>query len=168
MADKAYTAFSRHLWFLSEHLAGLAFFDDRVSTKTKKKMVKSLQRPSLPDVPRRLKINNESEPLQLEDLVTERTKSFFDVLMEKGKEKSEWFLKKPPIKWTDDSLFKTFCELSSRMTVVNDAAERGISLIEKYNDILTKDEEQKQFIIRLVANHRKNFPAPSKTMLMQI
>ena len=26
--DAAYTAFIRHLWFFSEHLVGLAFFDD--------------------------------------------------------------------------------------------------------------------------------------------
>ena len=43
----------------------------------------------------------------------------------------------PPIKWTDDSVFITFCELllSSLTTVVNDAAGRGMSLIKKYNDI---------------------------------
>jgi len=51
------------------------------------------------------------------------------------------------------------------MAVVNNVglAERGISLLENHNDTLTKSEEKKQFILRLVANHRKNFPTPSKT-----
>lgn len=32
VADAAFSALSRHLWFFSEHLVGLAFFDDRVET----------------------------------------------------------------------------------------------------------------------------------------
>jgi hypothetical protein len=166
LASKAHEAFSRHLWFLSEHLVGMAFFDDRVSASTKEKMVQNIHRPPLADTPRRLKLTSESEQLKLEDLVTERTTSFFDVLMEEGKEKSQTFLKKPPGQWTSDPVFKMFYELAAHMRVVNDVAERGISLIEKYNDTLTKNEEQKQFILRLVANHRKNFPTPSKTSLM--
>jgi len=76
------------------------------------------------------------------------------------------FLKKPPGQWTSDPVFKKFYELAAHMVVVNDVAERGISLIENYNDTLTKSEEQKQFILRLVANHCNNFPTPSKKSLM--
>ena len=112
-----------------------------------------------------MQLTSESEQLKLEDLVTERT-SFFDVLMEKGKEKTQLFIKKPPGQWTGDPVFNRFCELAARMTVVNDVNERGNSLIEKYNDMLTKKEEQKQFILQLVANHRKILPTPSKTALM--
>ncbi|KAK0068460.1 IQ domain-containing protein G [Biomphalaria pfeifferi] len=166
VASKAHEAFSRHLWFLSEHLVGIALLDDRVSASIKEKMVQNLLRPALADIPRRVKLTSESEQLKLEDLVTERTTSFFDVLMEEGKEKSQTFLKKPPGQWTSDPVFKKFYELAAHMTVVNDVAERGISLIEKYNDTLTKNEEQKQFILRLVANHRRNFPTPSKTSLI--
>ncbi|KAK0053559.1 hypothetical protein Bpfe_017019 [Biomphalaria pfeifferi] len=150
VASKAHEAFSRHLWFLSEHLVGIALLDDRVSASIKEKMVQNLLRPALADIPRRVKLTSESEQLKLEDLVTERTTSFFDVLMEEGKEKSQTFLKKPPGQWTSDPVFKKFYELAAHMTVVNDVAERGISLIEKYNDTLTKNEEQKQFILRLV------------------
>ena len=163
---KAHTAFSRHLWFLSEHLAGFALFDERVPIETKERMVLNLNRSPLPDIPRRLKLENESDEPKLEDLVTERTTSLFDVLMDEGKEKSQSFLLKPPKHWTDDPIFKELRELALHVTVVNDVAERGISLIEKYNNTLTKDEEQKQFLLRLVANHRKNYPTPSKTMLM--
>ena len=165
VASKIHAAFSRHLWFLSEHLVAIALFDDRVSSKMKGKMVRNLQRPALSDTPWRVQLTSESEQLKLENLVTERT-SFFDVLMEKGKEKTQLFIKKPPEQWTDDPVFNRFCELAARMTVVNDVDERGNSLIEKYNDTLTKKEEQKQFILQLVANHRKNLPTPSKTALM--
>ena len=72
-------------------------------------------------------------------------------------------LKKPPGQWT---VFNKFYELAAFMTFVNDVAERGISLIKNNNDTLTKNEEQKQFILQLVANHRKNFPTLSKISVM--
>ena len=44
---KAVTAtFERHLWFLSEHLAGMAFFDQRVPVEVRQKMVTRLQEPN--------------------------------------------------------------------------------------------------------------------------
>lgn len=45
VADAAFTALSRHLWFFSEHLVGLAFFDSRVDTSVKRAMVANLQLP---------------------------------------------------------------------------------------------------------------------------
>ena len=69
------------------------------------------------------------------------TFSFFDVLMEEGKEKSQIFHKKPSGQWASDQLFKKFYELAAHMTVINDVAKRGIGLIEKYNDTLTKNKD---------------------------
>jgi hypothetical protein len=166
LAVKASTAFCRHLWFLSEHLVATAFFDDRVTTETKERMVQNLQRPSLPGTPRRLKITDKVPDLKLEDLVTKRTSDFFDVLMTGGKAKSQSFLKKSPGQWADDPFFKELRDRCIQMKVVNDTAERGISLIQKYNETLTKDEEQKQLLLRLVAEHRKKLPTPSKATLM--
>ena len=54
MARKSISAFSNHLWFLSEHLCALAFFDDRVSSETREQMVRNLQRSALPGAPWRL------------------------------------------------------------------------------------------------------------------
>lgn len=79
--------------------------------------------------------------------MTEKTTSFFDFLVEESKEKSQTFLKKQPRQWTSDSVFKKFYELAARMIVVNDVAEREISLIKNYNDTLTKNEKQKQLIL---------------------
>jgi len=54
------------------------------------------------------------------------------------------------------------------MKVVNDCAERGIALVEEYNSSLTKDEEQKQFLLRLVELHRKQFPVATKATMMKL
>src|SRR5688572_9940082 len=111
----------------------------------KGKIVRNLQRPALSDTPRHVQLTSESEQLNLEDLVTERT-SFFDVLMEKGKEKTQLFKKKSPEQLTGDPVFNRFCELAARMTVVNDINERGNSLIEKYTDMLTKKRNRNSLL----------------------
>lgn len=48
-ASKAHEAFLRYLWFLSEHLVGMALFDDRVAASIKEKMVQNRHRPALAD-----------------------------------------------------------------------------------------------------------------------
>jgi len=53
------------------------------------------------------------------------------------------------------------------LKIVNDTAERGISLIQSYNRALTKDETQKQYLLGLVSRHRKQFPAVTKDALMR-
>jgi len=52
------------------------------------------------------------------------------------------------------------------MKVVNDSAERGIALIQKYNESLTKNEEQKQFLLRFVQRHRQLYPTSSKAAML--
>ncbi|KAG0725682.1 hypothetical protein GWK47_038130 [Chionoecetes opilio] len=49
--------------------------------------------------------------------------------------------------------------------VVNDHAERGVALIQEFNGSLTKDEEQLQFLLQVVADHRKAFPDPREAHL---
>jgi len=42
IGNAAAKSFARHLWYLSETLIGLAFFDTKVSSEMKVNMVKSL------------------------------------------------------------------------------------------------------------------------------
>ena len=63
--------------------------------------------------------------------------------------------------WSD----ATFQDMKAKvklLKVVNDSAERGIVLIQSYNNALTKDETQKQYLLQLVSSHRKEFPVPTK------
>ena len=55
---------------------------------------------------------------------------------------------------------------ANSLKVINDTAERGIHMIKQYNEALTKYEEQKQFILRLILNYRKDIPVASKQALM--
>ena len=46
--------------------------------------------------------------------------------------------------------------------VVNDHAERGIALIKEYTGILTRNEPQFQLLMKVVEDHRKNYPYSRK------
>ena len=48
------------------------------------------------------------------------------------------------------------------MKVVNDATEHGGSLVQNYNSLLTKNEEQEQYLLQVVEQHRQKFPDATK------
>jgi|SRR6218665_446024 len=98
----------------------------------------------------------------LSEYITSRL--FFDFLSRNGQEKSKSLLLKLPALWLDD-LFQM--SESIKLMIVNDTAERGISLIHSYSRALTKDETQKQYLLQLVSLHRKQFHAVTKDALMK-
>ena len=57
---------------------------------------------------------------------------------------------------------------ASTITVVNGSAESYIALMQQYNMPLTKNEEQKQLLLRIVNHHIKTYPSCSKATLMKI
>lgn len=48
------------------------------------------------------------------------------------------------------------------MKVVNDTAERGVKLIQDFNTTLTYDENQKPYILQVVADCRQRYSDVSK------
>ena len=46
--------------------------------------------------------------------------------------------------------------------MVNDFAERGVALMQAYNLALTKDEDQRQFLLQVVEDHKKRDPDARK------
>ena len=67
----------------------------------------------------------------------------------------------PPEKWNESDDYKTAKERISRLRVVNDTAERGVKLFEDFNNLLTNDEQQKQFVLQVVERNRKSIPSES-------
>ncbi|KAG7169099.1 hypothetical protein Hamer_G029229, partial [Homarus americanus] len=139
----AQAAISRHLWYLSEHLIGLSLFDDRIDTETKKNMVQNFQCPKKQDFSRRIVLSDETPISNVASFVTERTLDIFDVLTLDGKERAQLFLSKDPKTWKDDEVFITMRDRAINMKVVNDSAERELLLIERYNESITQNEDQK-------------------------
>jgi len=69
------------------------------------------------------------------------------------------FLAKDPSEWENDDSFQSAHQVLSKVAAVNDFAERRVSLIQDYNQILTKDEEQRQFLLQVVEFQWRHFPA---------
>ncbi len=53
--------------------------------------------------------------------------------------------------WPQNNNFQEGLKIVKTLKVVNDMAERGIKLITDFNDLLTKDEEQKQYVLQVVS-----------------
>lgn len=53
----------------------------------------------------------------------------------------------------------------SILAVVKDTAERGVKLMKDFHGLITLEEEQKQFLLRCVQEHRRIFPDCNKKTL---
>ena len=150
-------AMGRHTWYLGEESVALAFFDTRVPSETKREMTAALKTEKDGRPPKRPKLGDPAS-LSLPDLVTARSKRFFEIL---GTEVG--WVEKVPDDWVDDASFQTAKKAASALVTVNDRAERGVKLIQDYNALLTKDESQKQALLHVVTEHRKRFPNANKS-----
>lgn len=162
MSKKALSKFLGHLWYLSEELVALAFFDDEVSVESKQKMVIALNEEGPDYSPKRITLDlSHIEEKNIEDFVTSNTLRFFRIL---GIPSA--FLQKEPGLWEEDEDYKASREIVRSMRVVNDIAERGVALIEEFNKLITIDEEQKQFLLLVVKNFRQKYPDTKKSTLL--
>ena len=155
-----------HLWYLSEQLVGLALFDPEVPSETKQAMAVAMEEDDNEDeededVPKRIHLKNGPAPPKLETLVSPRTRDLFRHL---GVTPS--FLSLSPEEWEYHPEYKKAKERVNNIPVVNDHAERGIALIQQFNGRHTKKDEQLQFLLGVVAEHRKRFSVASKASLI--
>ncbi|CAI6370256.1 unnamed protein product [Macrosiphum euphorbiae] len=77
------------------------------------------------------------------------------------------FLKHDPTFWESSESYINGKKIINSLKIVNDTAERAVKLMEEYNSTLTLDEEQKQFILKCVQEHRKIYPDCKKSTLQQ-
>ena len=67
------------------------------------------------------------------------------------------FLSKDLSLWEEDESFKEARDKIKGLAVVNERAECGVALVQDLNRKLTTGEEQLQFLLKVVANHRRQF-----------
>jgi hypothetical protein len=60
------------------------------------------------------------------------------------------FLQYDPKSWDNHISFVNGKELIKSQKIVNDTAERGVKLMADFNEALTVNEEQKQYILKCV------------------
>jgi hypothetical protein len=161
----SFNKFKNHLWYLSPESVGLAFFDINISVETKKKMVKNLKlEKESPGMCKRVQVNDQFiayfMKYEIEHFISSETNEFFNRF-----NFDISFLQKDPSTWPLDESYQNAFDIVKKLNVVNDAAERGIKLIEDYNNLLTKNEEQKQLVLQVVSDYRSHYPDCKKNNL---
>ena len=146
-----------HLWYLCEQLVGLAFFDDDVTSTTKRKMVAALkmndESHNTSKAAKRITLSaTEASSKELEDFVTGKTSELFAKL----RVSTDFFNVDPEV-WQSRDGYKRCLGIINKLHVTNDNAERGIALVQELNKRITYDEEQFQFLLQVVVEHRRKY-----------
>jgi len=96
----------------------------------------------------------------IENFISKNSRRFFDRFSINTE-----FLEKHPSEWIKNDNFRKGLQIAKNLKVVNDAAERGVKLMQDYNNLLTTDEEEKQFILQIVREYRSKYPNVAKSTL---
>lgn len=164
IAEATKKKFAGHQWYLSEESISLALFDSRLSAEKKREMVKALDNEAPPHPPKRPRIPDilYEEEDGLATLTTKNSLHLFHLLdLPRG------FLKEDPTTWEKNAEFLAALERVRQLPVINDRAERAVALAQDLNRKLTVREEQYQFLLQVIHDHRRQFPVPKKQSLLK-
>ena len=151
-----------HLWYLSDKFIGAAVFDSKLSSSDHQALANAIlhtkKQPAKSD---RATVKISQIPtLTLSSFVTiDSLRLFKQLCIPTG------FLQKDPTLWSEDEGYKEGLEVVKALKVANDLAERGVSAMSEFNNILTKDEKDKQRLLRKVCATRKKYPKYTKSSL---
>lgn len=160
VASAVSSTFGRHLWYLSEIHVALAFFDQTVSIEMKRNMLSAMANHQGSADPKPRITLPEPTGKTIADFVTTSTTNFFTIL-----NLDTTFLQVDPEMWESSPSYLSAADVVCNLKVVNDLAERSVSLIQQFNSSLTRNEEQKQYLLQVVESHRKQFPSKAKKNL---
>ena len=159
------TILERHFWYLTEEISVFALFSSKITLEEKKKMAKQLLKyPRKVDyesgVPTYPVITVNTRP---NTLIGQKSWTVFNLLGHNA----DW-LKQSPAEWAKDEEFNEANTILRNLKVVNDPAERAIKMITEYASSITHNEEEKQYLLQIVENHRNLIPVVKKSVLENI
>lgn len=156
----------RHLWYLSEENVGLSLFDEEVSLSVKRRLLMNMKSDEVDDYEKPNKrCNYDLKTIaksHLDSFASPYTMHFFQKLSLPTD-----FLDADPSSWEANQTYRAAKERLMALQVINDHAERAIALIQQFNKVLTRNEEQLQFLLQVVAEHRHTIPDARKAVLAQ-
>lgn len=163
IANAALRKFSNHLWFLSPEAVALSFFDSEVPAEIKSKMIQRLSYQAEAGNKRLIVMDiSQLTTKNIYDFVTQETLRFFERFSI-----DTTFLQKDPQQWDSEESYRRGLEIVKKLHVVNDTAERSVKLMEEYNSTLSHNEEEKQAILKIVADYRKMYNKTTKSALIE-
>lgn len=143
-------------WYIYEQLTCLALFDETVTQEEKLKIIYNMKNKDLTttnyDIKRLNVTHAEMESKSISDFVSKES-----ILIFKQFKLSYDFINDDFDSWDKNASYQECLFTFSNLRVVNDTAERGVALMEEFNNCLTNDEEQRQYPLQVVQNHRKNY-----------
>lgn len=127
ISEAALRTMSRHLWYLGDELAPLSFFSDAVSDNDKRTMALAFSPVVGPRTNNSIRYTGELhdiQSLELVDFFSTRSSFIFQLL-----EIDTEFLQTDPSDWNDNNNYlRAKKMIHDLLTVVNDAAERGLQI----------------------------------------
>ena len=119
-------------------------------------MIERLKAPSAEGNLKRLERVTDISFIWIEDFVTSKS---CDMLKALG-------ILIDPASWNNNESYQKAKVTINGLRVVNDCAERVVALITQYNDVLSKNEEQRQYLLQVVQEHRHKFKTAKKCNLV--
>ena len=152
-----------HLWYLSKEVVGLSLFDDDVMPSIKEKMAKAIWQLMEKETPvKKASVSlNTIISKTLADFASSNTCLLFQKL-----NLPYSFLHLPVAQWNENEDFKISKDFCKLLAVTNDHAERSVGLVPNFSGHLAKEEEQLQYLLQVVSQHRKDFSKPLKNTLL--
>ena len=161
-----------HLWYITEELVIFAIFDKELADEVRENMVRKLLSTNRPlhfeaRKPVFPKINPMAidYPNQLISFIGPRSWLFFNLL--KLREEGLDWMQAPITCWNKMNGYNKIEEIVRSMEIVNDCAERGIKLITDFKDV-TKNEQQTQYLLQVIEDHRSHTKSLLKKDLCQV
>ncbi|KAK0055830.1 hypothetical protein Bpfe_014699 [Biomphalaria pfeifferi] len=148
-------------WYLSELLVCFTFFDEQVGLEERREMVRNMDTIPGATPPPTQAFRDCDEKRPLSSFVTTSTRKFFQIL-----QLPDSYLTQNVETWKENDHYQEALRIVQGLKVVNDCAERGVKLIQEYNSILTNDEQQKQYLLQLVQQHRHVLSDSKKTTVV--
>lgn len=161
ISEKAISKFINHLYYLSEECVGFALFDDRINTETKAVLIEKMCL-NLPEESNHEESEDISKKLvikhgNVENFVTRDNSTILKELFSKNTKKllnrfqiPTNFLKSDPSTWNNIEEYTKGKEIVENLKIVNDCAERGVKLVQDYHGKITKDENQRQYLYKVI------------------
>ena len=131
ISEAATRALCRHLWYLSEELISLSFFDEAIPLEMKRQMVNALRKEGSQTPQKRREKEFTLTDLHnktLADFVTSSSRNFFTQFSLPSS-----FLDVDPAEWSSRDDYKISSSFVKSINVVNDNAERGVTLIQNFS-----------------------------------
>lgn len=159
--------FMNHLWYLTPELAALSFFNSQLSKEEKLKMCKALESDCATFTYKKRILANQKNVTaivksNINDFICKDSLNFF-----KRYNIDTSFLSKDPSTWEKERNYIHGLKIVKNLKVVNDVAEREVKLMTEFNNLLTKDDKQTQYLLPVIKDYRSLYPDCNKKTLLK-